>query len=467
MVFWFRSLSWDFRPFGRRPRSGFAFFLSLGIMAAAMSRTIDVRCHLLPSTLKGWDVAKRLVEFFRGEGYGVVSAQPFPSKMFRVTFDRDSVRAKAVFEGLGAITLDGVVCEVVCPPPPPPQRVDVLISWFPFERPDAEISNALKRYGDVRPGRYQRWPDLEGVFTGTRIFPMVITKDIPRFLHVGKFRVKVWYRGQPVKCDICREPGHKAADCPSKGKCFTCKEPGHRSSECPRRVDVSGAEVASQFPPCAQASEGDGSGCPDVDLRDNELDPVFEGPSYYNDSYMDNSLAALSCDNVNDQVEPALNAITDSVSASKNINNGNGTINAAVQNPKGDCAFNNVNTAGNLSSACNLVTPASKASYSSVVVTGEVACVESSGEALSSDESSVDSDMTCASSSRKRAASEVSSDEAGTSDSDSPIPPSQASKTGKRAALNVPGSSSSHLPGGTAGAALAAISRGPSSVVKK
>ena len=437
-------------------------------MASAMSRTIDVRCHLLPSTLKGWDVAKRLVVFFRGEGYGVVSAQPFPSRMFRVTFDRDSVRAKAVFESLGAITLDGVVCEVVCPPPPPPQRVDVLISWFPFERPEAEIANALKRYGDVRPGRYQRWPDLEGVYTGTRIIPMVVTKDIPRFLHVGKFRVKVWYRGQPVKCDICREPGYKAADCPSRGKCFTCKEVGHRSSECPRRVDVSGTEVASQFPPCAQASEGDGSGCPVEDLGDIELDPDLEGPSYHSDSYIDNSLAALSCDNVNDQVEPALNAIADSVSASNNINNGNGTINAAVQNPMGDCAVNNVNAAGKLSSACNSVTPARKASYSSVVATGEAACVDSSGEASSSDESSVDSDMTCASSSRKRAASEVSSDEAVTSDSDSlMIPPSQAPKTGKRAALNVPGPSGSHLPGGTAGAALAAISRGPSSVVKK
>ena len=455
-----------FSPFWVSP--AFGSFLSLGVMASAMSRTIDVRCHLLPSSLKGWDVAKRLVVFFRGEGYGVVSAQPFPSRMFRVTFDNDSVRAKAVFEGLGAITLDGVVCEVVCPPPPPPQRVDVLISWFPFERPEEEIANALKRYGDVRPGRYQRWPDLEGVYTGTRIIPMVVAKDIPRFLYVGKFRVKVWYRGQPVKCDICRVPGHKAADCPSKGKCFTCKEVGHRSSECSRRVDVSGTAVASQFPPCAQASEGDGSGCPVEDMEDNELDPDLEGPSYHSGSYTDNSLAALSCNNVNDLKEPAHNAIADSVSASNNLVNGNGTINAAIQTPMGDCAVNNVNAAGKLSSACNSVMPASKASYSSVVATGEAACVDSSGEASSSDESSVDSDMTCASSSRKRAASEVSSDEAGTSDSDpSMIPPSQASKTGKRAALNVPGPSGSHMPGGTADAALAAISRGPSSVVKK
>ena len=45
---------------------------------------------------------------------------------------------------------------------PHPQQVDVLISWFPFERPEAEISNVLRRYGDVKPGHFQKWPDMEG-----------------------------------------------------------------------------------------------------------------------------------------------------------------------------------------------------------------------------------------------------------------------------------------------------------------
>ena len=110
---------------------------------------------------------------------------------------------------------------------PHPQRVDVLISWFPFERPEAEISNVLRRYGDVKPGHFQKWPYMEGVYTGTRIFPMVVSKDIPRFLYVGKYRVKVWYRGQPVTCDFCHVADHKAADCTSKGKCFNCKGQGH------------------------------------------------------------------------------------------------------------------------------------------------------------------------------------------------------------------------------------------------
>ena len=42
----------------------------------------------------------------------------------RPAFPVYSVRAKALFEGPGVITLDGVECEVVCPPPPlPPSPV--------------------------------------------------------------------------------------------------------------------------------------------------------------------------------------------------------------------------------------------------------------------------------------------------------------------------------------------------------
>ena len=73
--------------------SPFWVFSSLGpfpfdVMESVMSRTIDVRCHLLPSNLRGWEVVKRLVEFFRGEGFVVVAAQPFRSRCFRVTRPR-------------------------------------------------------------------------------------------------------------------------------------------------------------------------------------------------------------------------------------------------------------------------------------------------------------------------------------------------------------------------------------------
>lgn len=135
----------------------------------------------------------------------------------------------------------------------------------------------------MRPGRFQRWLELQSVYTGTWIIPMAVEKDIPRFLNVGSFQVKVWYKGQPVKCDICCEDGHKATDCPAKGKCFNCKEAGHLAKECPRLVKHPETVVASQFPPCGQAPEGDVSGGPaeDVDLRDNELKPDSDSQTYY------------------------------------------------------------------------------------------------------------------------------------------------------------------------------------------
>ena len=175
-------------------------------------------------------------------------------------------------------------------------------------------------------------------------------------------------------------------------------------------------------------------------------------------------------------VEPALNVNASSVNAGNGTNSVKVNVNAAVLNPKGDCVANNANAttlAGNLNSACSNVTPASKASYSSVVAAGgsdmEFAPVESSCEDLSSDESSGDSDMVCVSGTRKQVASEVSSDEVVSSDSDATvISPSQAPKSGKRAAIKVSATLGSHLlPGDTSGAALATILQGHLSAMRK
>ena len=41
------------------------------------------------------------------------------------------------------------------------------------------------------------------------------------------YRCKVWYRGQPIYCDICKEGFHVAYNYPFKGKCLSCDEVGH------------------------------------------------------------------------------------------------------------------------------------------------------------------------------------------------------------------------------------------------
>lgn len=52
--------------------------------------------------------------------------------------------------------------------PPPPPWLDVLVSWFPFERPEKEIASILEKYGEVKPARFQRWLGLQDVLLELR-----------------------------------------------------------------------------------------------------------------------------------------------------------------------------------------------------------------------------------------------------------------------------------------------------------
>ena len=45
---------------------------------------------------------------------------------------------------------------------------------------------------------------------------------------------RLWYKGQPMRCNICREIGHMAASCPNKGLCRRCKEPALRHGTPPK-----------------------------------------------------------------------------------------------------------------------------------------------------------------------------------------------------------------------------------------
>ena len=128
------------------------------------------------------------------------------------------------------------------PPQPPVPWSMVVIYNYPYEYSNDDIESALKFFGEVGEIRYQQWSNLPGVSTATRLVRMKREKNIPRFMQIGRFRCKVWYRGQPITCDICRKDGHTAGTCPDKGKCRLCDQIGHMARECPSCCSRCGGE---------------------------------------------------------------------------------------------------------------------------------------------------------------------------------------------------------------------------------
>ena len=124
--------------------------------------------------------------------------------------------------------------------------------------------------------RFQKWTNIPDVCTGTHLLRMTLHKPIPRFISVLGARVKVWFKGQPILCDICRKGGHRAASCPNKGKCFRCHEVGHLARHCPRPWGDHTRPKAP--PPATEVHPHADNGVPPLVYAD-KLDQGFESLS--------------------------------------------------------------------------------------------------------------------------------------------------------------------------------------------
>ena len=98
--------------------------------------------------------------------------------------------------------------------------------------------------------------------TGTILLDVILNHHIPRTLEVGKLRVKVWYRDQPLCCDICKGP-HRVTDCDLRGKCRRCGEEGHFARACPRPWARTG-DAASRASYPADPTPAEAAGCATV-----------------------------------------------------------------------------------------------------------------------------------------------------------------------------------------------------------
>ena len=255
---------------------------SMMVIPRALTRSIDIKLGVFPEGTSIFDTAKALRDYFAKEAdFEVVAIQQCPNRIARVTFEEGGEAAKADFQDEGSIRIFGVECEVVSPAPPVEK---VLVYNFPYENSDGPVHRALSDFGSVEGISYQTWVGLPGIHTGTRVVKMVRSSPIPRSLVIGGVRCKIWYRGQPVTCDVCREVGHVAAKCPNKGRCFHCRQQGHMARDCPDRSGFYGRGAWGPLPnrglPVSEPGESAGGGPPVVEAHHTEpVSVAGVGPS--------------------------------------------------------------------------------------------------------------------------------------------------------------------------------------------
>ena len=149
----------------------------------------------------------------------------------RVSFREKEVRDHYLVEGLRfedhdiPVTKDG-------------QKVTVLyIKDLPYEVPSDDLVDFFPNYGKVFTVERSVAVNFPNLCNGNRILKLILNEDLPYFLSVCGFQCRVWYRGQPLQCLVCRELGHRAQSCPLSGRCRYCHQAGHMARDCARAWD--------------------------------------------------------------------------------------------------------------------------------------------------------------------------------------------------------------------------------------
>lgn len=166
-------------------------------------------------------------EVLQKMGEDAISAVQIGYKIIRVTFLTLAAFRQA--KSKEKVDLFGVPCPVLGGGLPP---TTVHVFDFPYEGSDQTITDALRGFGAIKGIRRQKYISKPNIFNGTCMV-IIIIKDTPsRFLEIGGYRCRTWFRGQPLLCNLCMDPRHKSADCPDKDKCRKCKQPRHFARHC-------------------------------------------------------------------------------------------------------------------------------------------------------------------------------------------------------------------------------------------
>lgn len=173
------------------------------------------------------EIMNEVVELF---GPGEIRAVQICYDIIRVTFLSQDVLKKAK-ESTG-VHIFGIWCPILGGGPP---VTVVNLFDYPFEETDEKIAEVFGAYGEVKRVRHQSFVSRSSVLTGTRLISLVLKSGhtLPRFIYIDGYNCRIWYRGQPLICNLCAIQGHKSANCPNKDKCRRCGAPGHFARACP------------------------------------------------------------------------------------------------------------------------------------------------------------------------------------------------------------------------------------------
>ena len=91
---------------------------------------------------------------------------------------------------------------------------------------------------------------------GNCVLKMVLKEDLPYFISVCEYQCRVWYRGQPIQCFVCRQLGHRAQSCPLSGRCCYCHQVSHMVRDCVQAWDPTPPAVSADVDESSVSDSG-------------------------------------------------------------------------------------------------------------------------------------------------------------------------------------------------------------------
>ena len=93
----------------------------------------------------------------------------------------------------------------------------VYVRDLPCEVTDDALRASLRPFGEVHSIRRLEHNGFPGLFNGSQVVKMSLSKDIPLVIRLAGFDCRAWYCRQPMWCLICSAPGHRGKECPLNG----------------------------------------------------------------------------------------------------------------------------------------------------------------------------------------------------------------------------------------------------------